>query len=345
MEIILRRESESKGIKLGSYFDRYFSLEKEFNKIYNCNAKGLKEMCQVLGFTVSTISGMEACKIMSNVVAFILRDNEKAFKNPISIDFQNVIFFFSFDQINFVEKDPWENIRNSIVDQLEKQSNEENENGEDQSNEEVQDEEDNSLDSPIVGRPRKSTLESDGKNSASGNKKENILPNNSNIESECNTTNENRNDSLSNCIESNKNNQILKNSKNHHTVKQIPSQGEGEEMAKGRKNDPHPIKIETKFDNQTAQKKKNKKNDIPPNLGENENSNNHNLNNRNKNKTPLQNQTRSSSPSPSPLQRNNIPPPKPKNAPHPIKQINNIQNLQPKKNPQKKEPTRAIKLR
>eukprot|EP01091_Cochliopodium_minus_P013021 TRINITY_DN4086_c0_g1_i1.p1 TRINITY_DN4086_c0_g1~~TRINITY_DN4086_c0_g1_i1.p1 ORF type:complete len:721 (+),score=231.82 TRINITY_DN4086_c0_g1_i1:378-2540(+) len=352
MEVILRREAESKGINLASYFDRYFSIEKEFNKMYNSNAKGLKEMCQVLGFNgISSISGMEACKIMSNIVALIVREGV-AFRCPTVIDYQN---------------DPWESVRASIQNQL-KQNNEDGKNKgnniNNTNNENEQDSVEEEVEISLIGRPRKSTLESDGKNSASGNKKDNILHHGDNIlgnsfvgshnnfnEGNSNVNNNNNGGNIN--IVNNINNNVNSNVNINGNII-VNSNGNG--VVHGNN-----VKMEnTSTNSEIKNNESNNKENSITNVKNNANSsgsesistntsNGNKSSKKNNKKNSQQQQQQLSNPGGnnsgnSNFINNNINNGGGGNKQN-LNQINNIQNLQPKKNFQKKEPTRAIKLR
>jgi hypothetical protein len=82
----LRKECLLKRIRLPAYFDRFFDLCKEFNKFYpEYGAKSLMDMAQCLGVARKTAStGMENCKIISNIIASVLREGY-AFLEPVVI--------------------------------------------------------------------------------------------------------------------------------------------------------------------------------------------------------------------------------------------------------------------
>ncbi len=79
----LRRECLLKGIRLAAYFDRFFDLCKEFNRFYpEYGAKSLADMAQCMGVARKADSScMENCKIISNIVASVLREGY-AFVEP-----------------------------------------------------------------------------------------------------------------------------------------------------------------------------------------------------------------------------------------------------------------------
>jgi hypothetical protein len=79
----LRKECALKHIRLPSYFDRFFDLCKEFNKFYpEYGARSLIDMAQCLGVVRKPDSStMENCKIISNIVASVLREGY-AFMEP-----------------------------------------------------------------------------------------------------------------------------------------------------------------------------------------------------------------------------------------------------------------------
>ena len=73
---VLRKECALKGIRLAAYFDRYFDLGKEFTKFYPeyTGGRTLADMAQCVGVLrrAELPSGMENCKIISNVIASML---------------------------------------------------------------------------------------------------------------------------------------------------------------------------------------------------------------------------------------------------------------------------------
>jgi hypothetical protein len=82
----LRKECLLKRIRLPAYFDRFFDLCKEFNKFYpEYGAKSLMDMAQCLGVArKAATTGMENCKIISNIIASVLREGY-AFLEPVVI--------------------------------------------------------------------------------------------------------------------------------------------------------------------------------------------------------------------------------------------------------------------
>jgi heterogeneous nuclear ribonucleoprotein F/H len=72
----LRKECLLKGIRLAAYFDRFFDLNREFSKFYpEYNGKTLADMAQIVGVPRKPeSSGIENCKIISNIIASVLRE-------------------------------------------------------------------------------------------------------------------------------------------------------------------------------------------------------------------------------------------------------------------------------
>lgn len=88
----LRKECALKNIRLPAYFDRFYDLCKEFNRFYpDYGAKSLVDMAQCLGVarkSENVNNGMENCKIISNIIASMLREGH-VFMEPeiISVTF------------------------------------------------------------------------------------------------------------------------------------------------------------------------------------------------------------------------------------------------------------------
>ncbi len=72
----LRKECLLKGIRLAAYCDRFFDLNKEFSRFYpEYNGKTVADMAQIVGVPRKPeSSGIENCKIISNIIASMLRE-------------------------------------------------------------------------------------------------------------------------------------------------------------------------------------------------------------------------------------------------------------------------------